>query len=127
MRPLTHPPSVVKTWRLQIWYLENEYALPVLDMDVYSIDEVSAVDIAAWELGPDFPVLKGYGNLVAAWGADVPVTLNTKVERVSWLGKMPFVETPRGKLYAKAIIYTVSTGIMSANDIEFVPGLPDWK
>ena len=76
--------------------LENEYALPVLDMDVYSIDEVSAVDIAAWELGPDFPVLKGYGNLVAAWGADVPVTLNTKVERVSWLGKIPFVETPQG-------------------------------
>jgi monoamine oxidase len=108
--------------------LENEYApLFMHGMPACDIDEISAADDAAWELGPDFPVLNGYGNLVAAWGADVPVTLNTKVERVSWLEKMPFVETPRGKLYAKAIICTISTGILSANDIEFVPGLPDWK
>jgi hypothetical protein len=32
--------------------------------------------------------LHGYGNLIAAWGADVVVSLNTRVERINWSGTL---------------------------------------
>jgi monoamine oxidase len=111
--------------------LKSEYALPFMhnmaEECAGDIDEISAADVAAWYSGPDIPVLNGYGNLVATWGADVPVTLNTKVERIDLTGKEPVVETSKGKHRAKAILCTVSTGILAANDIKFVPELPDWK
>ena len=66
--------------------LGNEFAAPLLgsirDMvGGKDIDLVSTADFASatGELG--FPVLHGYGNLVSAWGADVEVSLNTRVER----------------------------------------------
>jgi monoamine oxidase len=111
--------------------LKSEYTLPFMhnmaEACAGDIDQISAADVAAWYLGPDIPVLNGYGNLVATWGTDVPVTLNTKVERIDLTGKEPIVETSKGKHRAKAILCTVSTGILAANDIKFVPDLPDWK
>ena len=111
--------------------LESEYALPFMhnmaEACAGDIDEISAADVAAFDTGPDIPVLNGYGNLVSTWGADVPVTLNARVERVNWSEKEPIVETPKGKHRAKAILCTVSTGILAAQDIVFFPNLPDWK
>ena len=111
--------------------LENDYALTFMhsmaELNALDIDEVSCVDFASFAGGSDIPVLNGYGNLVAAWAAEVPVSLNTRVERIDWSGKRVNVETSRGKLSAPALLCTVSTGILAAGDIEFLPGLPDWK
>lgn len=111
--------------------LESEYALSfrhnLAEGCACDIDEVSSVDIAAWDEGPDIPVLNGYGNLVAAWGADVPVSLNTRVEQLNWSRNDTCVETSKGTLRTSAILCTVSTGILASGDMEFTPGLPDWK
>jgi len=91
------------------------------------VDFVSTADFAsaAGELG--FPVLHGYGNLISAWGADVEVSLNTRVERINWSGRGVTVETPKGTITGRTVLSTVSTGILASGDILFTPDLPDWK
>ncbi len=91
------------------------------------IDLASAADEAAFLPGPDIPLRDGYGNLVAAWGADVAVELNSRAERIDWSGPGVSVTTPRGTLKARCALCTVSTGILGANRIRFAPTLPDWK
>jgi monoamine oxidase len=95
--------------------------------DPLDIDEISSVDFANFDEGSDIPVLNGYGNLVAAWGSDVTVSLNTKVDRINWSGAGVSVKTSRGTLRGRTVLCTVSTGILASGEIEFVPGLPDWK
>lgn len=111
--------------------LENKYALTYANImaATYSrdIDQISSVEVATFNEGPDVPVLNGYGNLVASWGADLPVSLNTKVERVKHSDKGVSVETNKGKLNGRTTLLTVSTGILASGEIEFDPGLPDWK
>ena len=111
--------------------IDSEFA-PILmhnwaDSCARDIDEISSVDFANFDEGSDIPVLNGYGNLVAAWGSDVMVSLNTKVERIDWSGAGVCVETSRGTLRARTALCSVSTGILAASEIQFVPGLPDWK
>ena len=111
--------------------LENEYALTYMhsmaELNAMDIDQTSSADFAAFDEGPDIPVLNGYGNLVSAWGSDIPVSLNTKVDRVDWSGNGVRVETSKGTLRGRSVLCTVSTGILAAGEIEFVPGLPDRK
>jgi len=111
--------------------IESEYAPPLLSgiasawgMD---IDLVSTADLASatGELG--FQAPHGYGNLVAAWGADVDVSLNTRAERVDWSGGGVIVTTPKGTIAGRVALITVSTGILASDDIRFYPNLPVWK
>lgn len=111
--------------------LENEYALSFMHtmaaLNALDIDQTSSADFASFGDGSDIPVLNGYGNLVAAWGADITVSLNTRVNRIDWAGGGISVETSKGKLRGRAVLCTVSTGILTSGDIEFLPKLPDWK
>ena len=89
----------------------------------------SALDFAryVWE-GDDWPVLDGYGALIARHAQGIPVELETPATRLSWGGKAGVaVETPRGTIEARAAIVTVSTGVLAAELIRFAPSLPDWK
>ena len=111
--------------------MEDEIAPPLLASIASGwgedIDLVSTADMASatGELG--FQALHGYGNLVAAWGADVAVSLTTRVERIDWSGHGVTVETPKGAIAGRTALSTVSTGILASGDILFTPGLPDWK
>ena len=107
-------------------YLES-YANTMAALNPLDIDETSSLDYFRVEDGPDYPVLNGYGNLVAAWGAAVPVSLNTRVDAVDWSGARVRVDTSQGDLSAKTVLCTVSTGVLAASDIKFTPLLPDWK
>lgn len=111
--------------------LESVYATSfasyMAELNAVDLEQTSCVDFADFEDGADYPVLNGYGNLVAAWGADVPVSLNHRVEAVDWSGKGVRVMTSKGEQRARAVLCTVSTGILAAVDIEFTPELPDWK
>jgi len=91
------------------------------------IDQVSSIEVATFDKGPDIPILNGYGNMVAAWAGDIPVSLNTKVERIDYSKKGVSVETSRGTLQARTALSTVSNGILASGEIEFAPALPDWK
>ena len=112
--------------------LENPYATPYIDMMAVTapkdLDEASATDFFhKVKDHTSFTTLHGYGNLIAQWGSDVKVSLNTKVESVDWSGKDVLVTTAKGSIRARCLISTVSNGILAAQHIHFKPQLPDWK
>jgi monoamine oxidase len=112
--------------------LESPYATPYIDMMAVTVpkdlDESSAADFYyGVEEYLDYVTRCGYGSLVAEWGSDVEVSLNTKVESVDWSGKDVVVKTNKGSIRSRCIISTVSTGVMAAQHIQFEPRLPDWK
>jgi monoamine oxidase len=90
--------------------------------------DLSGFSTADWwntpEGGPDWFCTEGFGTLVAHYGADVPVSLETKATKIDWSGEGVTVETNKGTIQAKAVIVTVSTGVLAAGDIEFTPALP---
>jgi len=91
------------------------------------VDQLSAADYLNASGDTEIPVLNGYGNLVVKWGADVLVSLNTKVEAIDWSEKHVRVETTKGTLRGRCVLTTVANGILAARHIRFKPGLPDWK
>ena len=89
------------------------------------IDEISIADFKrAADLEPNYFTKEGFGALVARFGADVPVDLNTAVKRIRWDGPDVLVETDRGTICAGKVIITVSTGVLAFGNIEFEPELP---
>ena len=112
--------------------LDNPYAIPYIDMMAVTapkdLDEASAADFFhKVEEHRTYIALHGYGNLVAQWGSDVKVSLNTKVESIDWSVKEVVVQTVKGSIRARCVISTVSNGILAAQHIHFKPQLPDWK
>lgn len=105
--------NVVKTW------------LGPIDMGM-DIENFSAADW--WSLDMDTPsllVCEGVGSVVASIGKDIPVRTSTPVTTIKWGGAEGVsVETPAGTIQAKAVIVTVSTGVLAAESIQFDPPLP---
>ena len=75
----------------------------------------------------DWPLLEGYGALIARQGEACPVSLNTSVRCVDWQGKKIRIDTNKGTMTADKVIITVSTGVLNSGDIQFVPKLPESK
>lgn len=91
-------------------------------------DRTGAASTLAYnDTGENWPVIEGYGALIAAWGADVPVTLNAAVERIRMTRDGVEVETARGPVRGRTALVTVSTGMLSSGRIAFEPELPAWK
>ncbi|MGA8261221.1 MAG: FAD-dependent oxidoreductase [Arenicellales bacterium] len=91
-------------------------------------DLVSAVDMAAYrDTHENWPVTGGYGNLVARFGADIPVALNSAVERIQQTRSGVRVHTVRGTAESRTVLLTVSSGVLASDHIRFEPALPDWK
>ncbi|MFZ5792088.1 MAG: flavin monoamine oxidase family protein [Pseudomonadota bacterium] len=91
-------------------------------------DQVAVEDVVNYnDTDENWPLKEGFGALIARFGADAPVTLNCKVERIAWSRAEIALDTSKGTLRAKRAIVTVSTGILGAGDIRFDPPLPDWK
>jgi monoamine oxidase len=89
-------------------------------------DEASTLDFALYrDTDQDWPVVEGYGALIARWAADVPVRLATPATRIDRRGRAVVVETPAGAIAARAVIVTASTGVLAAGGIRFDPPLPD--
>jgi monoamine oxidase len=91
--------------------------------------ELSRVSVADYEnyadTGVNWRVRQGYGTLIAAFGAGLPVRLGTPVASVDHGASPVRLETPSGTVTARAAIVTVSTGVLAAGAIRFSPGLPD--
>jgi monoamine oxidase len=89
-------------------------------------DQVSARDVTDWTPnGGDWPVRDGLGRLVARLGADIPVSLNTVACEIDWShpGQVT-VTTDRGTVTARAVLVTVSIGILQSGSLRFRPALP---
>ncbi|WP_213775528.1 FAD-dependent oxidoreductase [Bradyrhizobium sp. dw_78] len=89
------------------------------------LKDISAIDKArAHDHNVAIACRQGLGTLVARLGGDVPVALSTPANRVSWSGRDVMVETPAGKIAARAAIITVSSNVLAAGNIKFTPDLP---
>ncbi len=67
---------------------------------------------------------QGIGALVARLGEPVPLALSTPANRIAWSNREVFVETPAGRIAARAAVITVSSNVLVAGNIRFAPELP---
>ncbi|MEA2975727.1 MAG: hypothetical protein QOF19_1247 [Alphaproteobacteria bacterium] len=111
-------PQDLGEWRATVEFMLGPYAC------TKDLAEVSAMDFAkAAERDTDAFCRQGYGALLAKAAAGIPVQLSTPAAHIEW-GKGLEVETPKGRIGARAIIVTVSTNVLAANTIKFTPELP---
>jgi monoamine oxidase len=86
---------------------------------------VSAIDKArAQERNAAIACRQGLGTLVAKLGEQIPVALSTPASRIIWSGRDVTVETPAGRIAARAAIVTVSSNVLTAGNIKFTPDIP---
>jgi len=67
---------------------------------------------------------QGLGTLIAKLGEQVPLSLSTPANRISWGSRDVTVETPSGKIAARAAVITVSSNVLAAGNIKFTPDIP---
>jgi monoamine oxidase len=89
------------------------------------LDRVSILDMDAYEdTNFNWRVRRGYGALIAAYGASCPLALNCAVTLIDHSAKQLRIETSRGTLTAGKVIVTVPTNLMADEAIRFHPALP---
>src|SRR5204863_3493722 len=67
---------------------------------------------------------QGLGTLIAKLGEQVPLSLSTPASRIAWSNRDVTVETPAGKIAARAAVVTVSSNVLAAGNIKFTPDIP---
>ena len=88
------------------------------------LSRVSVKDLATYvDTEVNWRVFGGYGALIAAIGADMPVRLGCVVRRVESSGRTLKIVTDRGTIDTDAVIVTVPTSVLAAGTIEFAPAL----
>ncbi|GAC1504207.1 MAG: NAD(P)/FAD-dependent oxidoreductase [Bradyrhizobium sp.] len=89
------------------------------------LDRVSTHDTHAYEDSEiNWRVRRGYGALMAAYGAALPLALNTQVTLIDHSGTRVRIETSNGTLSAGRVIVTVPTNLIADEAIRFHPALP---
>lgn len=89
------------------------------------LKDVSVVDkVRAQDRNTAIACRQGLGTLVAKLGEQVPLSLSTPANRISWGSRDVTVETPSGKIAARAAIITVSSNVLAAGNIKFTPDIP---
>ena len=111
-------PVDLADWRPTIDFMLGPYGC------AGDLDEISATDFArSTERRDDSYCRQGYGALVAKLAQDVQVELSTPATRIDTSRSLE-IETPRGRLSARAAIVTVSIGVLASGAIRFTPDLP---
>ena len=73
---------------------------------------------------PNWLVREGFGTVVASLAQGVPVALGERVREIDSRGPRVRVQTTGGTVEATDCIVTVSTGVLRAESMRFLPGLP---
>jgi monoamine oxidase len=94
--------------------------------------DVSVLDTARYvQTGENWPVESGMGALIAHLARELPrsieIRLDCPVKSVDWGDNEVMVGTLDGMLVTKAVLITVSTGVLAGDRLKFFPLLPDWK
>ena len=96
----------------------------VMQLDVG--DDPEATSTSAYadteDTGEDWPVLSGYGALLAKMADGLNIRLHASVASVEETGSGVNVTSSDGVYEAKAAIVTVSTNVLSSGAIDFAPG-----
>src|SRR5262249_31252066 len=89
------------------------------------LKDLSVVDkIRAGDRNTLFACRQGLGTLIAKLGEQVPVSLSTPANRISWGSRDVEVDTPSGRINARAAILTVSSNVLASGSIKFNSELP---
>jgi monoamine oxidase len=89
------------------------------------LKDVSAIDKArAQDRNAAIACRQGLGTLIAKLGEQVPLSLSTPASRISWSNRDVTVDTPAGKILARAAVITVSSNVLTAGNIKFAPDIP---
>jgi monoamine oxidase len=89
------------------------------------LKDVSAIDKArAQDRNAAIACRQGLGTLIAKLGEQVPLSLSTPASRISWSNRDVTVETPAGKILARAAVITVSSNVLAGGNIKFAPDIP---
>jgi len=67
---------------------------------------------------------QGLGQLLVQLGSDIPTALGTPATRIFWGGRDVAVETPAGRIAARAAIVTASSNVLAEKAIQFSPEMP---
>lgn len=87
--------------------------------------DISVVDkVRAQDRNTAIACRQGLGTLIAKLGEQLPLSLSTPANRISWDRRDVTVETPAGKIAARAAIITVSSNVLAAGNIKFTPDIP---
>lgn len=88
------------------------------------LDTVSIQDMDAYEdTGVNWRIRRGYGALMAAYGAPCPLAFNTQVTVIDHSGNRVRIETSKGTVAAGNVIVTVPTNVIADEAIRFHPAL----
>jgi monoamine oxidase len=89
------------------------------------LKELSAIDkIRAQDRSAALACRQGLGTLIAKLGEPVPLSLSTPANRIVWSNRDVSVETPAGRIAARAAVITVSSNVLAAGNIKFAPDIP---
>jgi monoamine oxidase len=89
------------------------------------LKDLSVVDkVRAQDRNMAIACRQGLGTLIAKLGEQVPLSLSSPANRISWSSRDVAVETPSGKIAARAAIVTVSSNVLAAGNIKFAPDIP---
>jgi monoamine oxidase len=89
------------------------------------LEEMSARDFDNYaDTETNWRVAEGFGTVIAAHAAGVPVALGCPVTRIDHTGKRIRLETARGVIEAGQVIVTLPTSVLVAMEDLFFPALP---
>ncbi len=88
-------------------------------------ENVSALDYARLWSGDDLIVPSGYGALVTRYADGLDVKLSTPVTAIDTSGAGVLLDTPKGRIRARAAIVTIPVGVLKAGGVRFTPALPE--
>lgn len=89
------------------------------------LKDVSVVDkVRAQDRNSAIACRQGLGTLIAKLAEPLPLALSTPASRIEWGSRDAVVQTPAGRITARAAIVTVSSNVLASGNIKFAPDLP---
>jgi monoamine oxidase len=89
------------------------------------LKDISVVDkVRAQDRNSAIACRQGLGTLIAKLSEQVPVSLSTPANRIEWTARDAGVQTPAGRIAARAVIVTVSSNVLASGSIKFAPDIP---
>src|SRR5262249_38335793 len=89
------------------------------------LKDISVVDKArAQDRNSAIACRQGLGTLITKLAEQLPLSLSTPASRIEWGNRDAIVQTPAGKIVARAAIITVSSNVLASGNIKFAPELP---
>jgi monoamine oxidase len=89
------------------------------------LKDISVIDkVRAQDRNSAIACRQGLGTLIARLADQLPLALSTPASRIEWGNRDAVVQTPAGRLTARAAIITVSSNVLAGGNIKFAPDLP---